>query len=540
MTAPASGNPFLDPIIAAAAAAPQAPHGAFRLGGVWQEVTRDAFLRRAAQYAALLAAEGVAPGAVVPIILRTGLDSQAAFIGAMLAGCIPSFLPYPNAKHDHALYWQQHRTLLTHINPGAVIVYDELVDAVAACAAGTGARILAQSAADGRPDALPARLPPADAVGLLQHSSGTTGLKKGVALSYHAIRDQLAAYHGVLGMPAMAAPSIASWLPLYHDMGLLSSFLLPVWAGIPVATLDPFEWVAQPGTLFEAVERYRATHAWLPNFAFLHLARMARDKDRRDLSSLIALTSCSEPCKPEAFDAFLARFAGWGIRPETLQTCYAMAETVFAVSQSPAGQPARRLTIERAGVPATLLSNGPALPGVELAILADGAFLPEGQTGEICVRAPFLFDGYYRNPAATEAAFHDGWYRTGDIGFVEGGEIFIAGRLKDLIIVNGKNILAHDVEAAVSRIAAVKPGRAVAFGHYDARMGSEQLVVLAEAADAASDPTDMAQAINRAVLDEVGIPCSDVQIVDQGWLVKTTSGKISRSENARRYGEMWG
>jgi acyl-CoA synthetase (AMP-forming)/AMP-acid ligase II len=301
------------------------------------------------------------------------------------------------------------------------------------------------------------------------------------------------------------------------------------------------------------VEAHRATHAWLPNFAFLHLARTVGHSRSYDLSSLTALISCSEPCKVEAFDAFLASFADWGVSPTQLQTCYAMAETVFAVSQTPAGTEPRRRKVPRAmldrpdsggneakdGRTTTLLSNGPPIAGVQVAILRDGRLCnsaTDGSIGEICLRAPFMFSGYNLNVEATDSAFIDGWYRTGDIGFMEAGEIFITGRLKDLIIVNGQNVFAHDVESAASRVKGIKPGRVVAFGLYDAEGGSEQIIVLAERDPAnPADPEQMVARINRAVIDEAGVPCQDVRVTEPGWLIKTTSGKISRVENKRKY-----
>ena len=176
------------------------------------------------------------------------------------------------------------------------------------------------------------------------------------------------------------------------------------------------------------------------------------------------------------------------------------------------------------------------MPECRVAILRDGALTGEGEVGEICVSAPFMFSAYYKNPAATEAAMHEGWYRTGDIGFLDGGEVFVVGRVKDVIIVNGKNVFAHDVEAAVSTVQGVRPGRCVAFGHFSGRDGSEQLVVVAERqAEARGRDAEPARRINHAVIAEIGIPCADVRLVDTGWLVKTTSGKTSRSENAVRY-----
>lgn len=555
--APASprpdGNPFLGPILARWHQTPDAVFGVFYDGDTetWQPVSLDTFMRRALQFTALLRQSGIGAADVVEIVLEHGLDPHAAFIGTMLCGAVPSFLPHPNSKQSDEAYWHHHRSIFAHTRPRAILVYDALAEAVTHAAAGTGAIIVSLASVAAHAPAEPGALADADATALLQHSSGTTGLKKGVALSYRAICLQLEAYAEALDLGRVGEPRIASWLPLYHDMGLITSFLLPVRFGIPIIAMDPFEWVARPTLLFDAIEAHRASHAWLPNFAFMHMARTARRGRTWDLGSLVALISCSEPCKSEAFDTFSQRFAASHVGSATLQTCYAMAETVFAITQSVVGQPVRRLELDRSSIEArgsvqppaspdrcvSLLSNGRPVPGCSVEVLRDGQFVGEREIGELCVTAPFLFSGYYHNPQATQAAFHGSWYRTGDLGFVDAGEVFIVGRLKDVIIVNGKNIFAHDVEAAVSRIAGVKPGRAVAFGWYSAAMGSEQLVVVAERAADEVDAAEVARAINQAVINEVGIPAGDVRIVAQAWLVKTTSGKISRADNARKYGE---
>jgi len=542
-------NPFLGPILDRWRISPELPFGVFHEDGAWTPVSLDGMLHRARRFAALFQARGAGPGATILLIVRHGFDAHAAFVGAMLIGAVPSFLPYPSAKQDHTLYWAQHRTVLTVCRPRMVLVYDELHTAMVECAQGTGADIVPVSLVEDHLAAqIPDPLPAADAVGLLQHSSGTTGLKKAVALSYRSIACQLANYRDALAIDPSAA-RIVSWLPLYHDMGLISSFLLPMWLGVPIISLDPFVWIATPTLFFDAVEDYRATHAWLPNFAFMHLARRVRTSRNWDLQSLRAVISCSEPCKAAAFDAFLSRYAAWGIRPETLQTCYAMAETVFAVSQSNLAAPVRRLAVDRDCItklgpvlpPATdvealiLLSNGRPIGGCAVRILREGDFVAEVQIGEICVSGEFLFSGYSNNPIATAAAFHNEWYRTGDLGFLQDGEVFVVGRVKEVIIVNGKNIFVHDIEAAAAQVAGVKPGRLVAFGQYSDRIGSEQLVVVAERDANAAPDAQVLEAINRAVVLEIGIPCADIRLVDPGWLVKTTSGKISRSENARKY-----
>jgi acyl-CoA synthetase (AMP-forming)/AMP-acid ligase II len=548
-TKPPGGNPFLDPILSRWRVTPETLVGVFHDGDDWHSVHMADFMRRAMQYSELLTDSGVMAEDVVLVILHHGLEAHAAFFGAMIIGAVPSFMPFPNTKQDKTLYWRQHEHVFKHINPRAILAYHGLRESVSEAVRGSDAIILHPATADAKTPALLGHVPGASAIALLQHSSGTTGLKKGVQLSYQAINDQLEAYAQALRLHSIPEKRFASWLPLYHDMGLITSFLMPLWLGVPIVSLDPFEWTKQPSLLFDAIQDYRATHIWLPNFALLHHVRSARGSRTWDLSSLVAIVCCSEPCKPEAFDAFLERFSAWGVRDSALQTSYAMAETVFAVTQSSSNKSVRRLRIDRTVLQTqgrvvmggadeetmVLLSNGPPISRCEVRILRDGAFVDERVIGEICIMAPWLFSGYYKNPDATQDAFQSQWLRSGDLGFLDKGELFIIGRIKDVIIVNGKNIFAHDVEAAVSRVPNIKPGRAVAFGHYVATLGSEELVVVAERLDSAADQALVCRLVNHAVLEEVGVGCGDVRLVEQGWLVKTTSGKLSRSENLSKY-----
>jgi acyl-CoA synthetase (AMP-forming)/AMP-acid ligase II len=547
---PPQGARFLRAIVGRWDRAPSAPFATYAQEHGAQEdgervVTQGQVRARALRFLAVMRASGAVPGDIVLLILRDGPDSHAAFLGAMLGGLVPSLLPYPTDRQDHALFWRQHQTLFAFCGAALAIVYDELAPDVAACAQGTGIAVIAQSAVEHvAPAALPDRLPAEADVALLQHSSGTTGLKKGVALSYASIARQIEAYAGLLGLAACGDPVVATWLPLYHDMGLVTGFLLPASLGIPIVSLDPFAWIAAPRSLLDAIDRHRATHVWLPNFAFLVLARPIRGAAAWKLDCLRAVVSCSEPCKPQAFDALLARLGPFGLRPDAPQTCYAMAETVFAVTGSAPGAPPRRLSASRHALAlhrvappdgpddaVALLSNGRPVEGMELRIEAAGG----AQVGEIVLRADFMFSAYHRNPDATQAAFRDGWYATGDLGFLDGGELFVVGRLKDVIIVNGRNILAHDVEAAISAVPGVKPGRCVALGRYSERTGSEQLVAMAERGGDPGGDGALAAAINTAVREACGVPCADVRLVAPDWLVKTTSGKVSRSANADRY-----
>jgi len=319
--------------------------------------------------------------------------------------------------------------------------------------------------------------------------------------------------------------------------------------GIEIVSLDAFEWTSRPYLLLEAIEAKAATHVWLPNFAFNHIVRATPRNRRYDLSSLQAMINCSEPCKPATFSAFLDRFRDEGVDAQKLQVCYAMAETVFAVTNTASRQPVREIVIdrsalyseglvrvpERGGAAVSLLSNGQPIQGVEVRILREGQFVSDGLVGEICVRAKFLFSGYFTDSEATENAMIEDWYRTGDLGFVCQGHLYVTGRLKDLIIVNGRNYYAHDIEEIANGVRGLKPGRAVAFGVYVPSNGSEQIVVVAEREARAYGCQELTEALSAALSQAFGIVAGDIRVVEPGWLVKTTSGKISRAGNALKY-----
>lgn len=220
-------NPLLSPIVARWRRAPQSLFAVMHANDVWTDLPLDAVMQRALRFAALYRSTGRVPGGVVMLVLRPGLDSYAAFLGAMLAGFVPSFLPYPSNRQDETLYWRQHRTVFDFCRPAIVLAFDELLQPIAECASTSGATIVAQGAVEAcLPVEMPKRLADADTTCLLQHSSGTTGLKKGVALSYRSVALQLERYREAIDI-GRDGDRIASWLPLYHDMGLLSSFLLP-------------------------------------------------------------------------------------------------------------------------------------------------------------------------------------------------------------------------------------------------------------------------------------------------------------------------
>jgi acyl-CoA synthetase (AMP-forming)/AMP-acid ligase II len=528
---------FLTPFLMRAATDPDRVLFTLDVGGNLTPCTHATLLHGARRHAGIFLAAGALPGQTLLISLRPGADLYHAFLGALLLGCIPSMMPFPSAKQDPALFWDSHNRLFAHLGGGIIITDSDYVDAIR----------------DNSPNGLMTILTPAyqaeiydgpnhawssDDICCLQHSSGTTGLKKGVTLTHDAIEQQIDSYRRAIQIEA--DDTIVSWLPLYHDMGFVTTTLLPLVLGNHTVVMSPFEWLSRPTALFDLIERFDGKFAWLPNFAFKHLARSVQDEHPRDLSRVKAFINCSEPCKPQTFDAFLERFSSWGVRPDQLQVCYAMAETVFAVTQTALGTPVTRLTISSSSLaePASLSFDGPNLvcvlsagrPVDGIQVRIDGA-----EIGEILVRGRFVFRGYYRVDSGD--CFSDGWYRTGDIGFYWQGELFVLGRKTDLIIVLGKNFFAHELEELVNSVPGVNPGRAVALGVYSAELGSEDVAIVAEPHPGA-DRRGVRLAVRKVLEGTLGLVPRHIMLVEPGWLVKSTSGKISRKENLRKYNAM--
>lgn len=538
-----------DPVAALCERAAKSPDSVFcrvLVSGSALTVSCGVALAHSQRYANMFLHMGLQPGDVVVIILRHSEELYFAFLGAMLARCVPSFMPFPSAKQDPEQYWTQHQAVFARIGVAAVVAYPELRPLIERHCPGLATMTPAETEGVSQDFDAPARGP--DEIAFLQHSSGTTGLKKGVLLSYRAVCEQVGRY--AEEMQFGAEDVIVSWLPLYHDMGLIACFMLPLMTGVPFVSLDAFEWVARPQLLFEAIRDYRGTHVWLPNFAFHHLCRTVNASKPIDLSSIKVFIDCSEPCRLETLEMFAGDFKEFGVRLDQCRVCYAMAETVFAVTQTPQGdvvrsfaanpdELARGRAVSAAGATARRIASvGRPLPDVRLKLIAaDGSEAAPGYVGEVAIRAPFLFSGYHKDPERTAAKLRDGWYHTGDLGFVADGELYLLGRTDDLLILNGRNVLAHEVEFAINAsVEQIKPGRCIALGVFNAEVGSQELVILAEPLDGGPDAGRMLRRqIKGVVLNAYGLIPREVQIVPPGWLVKSTSGKIARGLTLDKY-----
>ena len=386
---------------------------------------------------------------------------------------------------------------------------------------------------------------------LLQHSSGTTGLQKGVALSHRAIFNQLDTYGRAIAISQNDV--FVSWLPLYHDMGLIAGFLMPILKRLPLVLMSPFDWVRAPYRLMQSVSGYRGTLTWLPNFAYNFCSQKIRERDLEgtDLSSWRAIVNCSEPVRWESHQAFYEKFKPFGLREISLQTSYAMAENVFAVTQSdlsrlPAMEEVDReaFLIERAARPAVdgrttikLMSSGRPLSNTRLRILDEtGQDMMEGVIGEIAIQSDCILTGYYNRPDLIAKAFRDGWYLTGDYGYLSKGELFVTGRKKDMLIIGGKNVYPQDIEAIACEVPGVHPGRVVAFGVFDERSGTEEVALVVEVdAEDEKEIFKIGDAIRQHVTKNSAIALRQVHIVGLQWILKTSSGKVARSANKEKF-----
>jgi fatty-acyl-CoA synthase len=528
-------------------------------GAADENITYRELFEGSRRVAAFLHARGVTAGDVVFCIFPTGRPVVFSFFGAVLAGAVPAILPFPTPKLDAVEHARRLQLVSDYSRPAAVLTYQDLKEQAASLRVSNDSlRVVASwdeiEAADPGAGFTPsaATLSDSERGALLQYSSGTTGLQKGVWLSHRAVMAHMDSYARAIDLTS--GDVVVSWLPLYHDMGLIATFLLPIVRGVRLVLMSPFDWVARPGRLLQQISTNQGTLTWLPNFAYNFLVAKVRDEelDGVRLDSLRAVVNCSEPMKVESHERFAARFASAGLRRDALATCYAMAENTFAVTQGGiAGPPTvdvidgDALGRDRCACPASagtvrprrMLSAGTPIDGVALRILDETRQpAPERTVGEIAIRSPFMLTEYYRRPDLTDAAFDEGWYLTGDYGYVAGGELYVTGRKKDVVIVGGTNVYPQDIEAAVDLVSGVHPGRTVAFGVPDEAGGTEAVAVVAEVEAWA---VDRREAIRAAIREQVArtTDCAvrHISLVERGWLLKTSSGKVARQANKDKY-----
>ncbi|MGB8166689.1 MAG: AMP-binding protein [Chthoniobacteraceae bacterium] len=484
-------------------------------------------------------------GDLVFILCDDPLRQIVWWLASLFAGVTPGILTPLTPKLDQAKYFQDLKALTEHY-PTAHLLLDDI---------SASAEYSATVPADRRLRLAPAgtaelKIPSHEGPLIFQQSSGTTGLRKGVLLSEKIVIRQLDAYARAIAL--RAEDVIVSWLPLYHDMGLVGCLMQAVYQGTPLVQTSPFVWLQKPEWLFAAIRDHRGTLCWLPNFAFNLLAeRVAPTALGADaLRSLRAVVSCSEPVVAASLERFRDAFAANGLRAEALSSSYALAENTFAATQSTPGCGVKIERINRAKLEVehvavidaegiAVASSGKAITNTRIRLRQGERLCADGEVGDIELSSDCVFDGYFGVGAGKPAFTADGWYITGDYGYQRDGELFVLGRRNDLIIRAGRNLHPADLERVVEADPEIKVGRVAAFGVFNESEGTEDVVVLAEfGGPRVSDLSAIARSAQDRLSAELGVSAQRVEIVRPNWLVKSSSGKISRAGCRTKYLEL--
>ncbi|MBC7229751.1 MAG: fatty acyl-AMP ligase [Actinobacteria bacterium] len=499
-------------------------------------------LKEAAERAACgLIRAGVEPGDRVGIMAQTTPATVITFLGCWAAGAVAVPLPLPMRAVDPASFIEQSRGRLERVGARLLALPETFMPMVGEL--GVGVRMVAceeLSSGGGLP---PASTTPED-VALVQFTSGSTSEPRGVVLTHANIMANARA----IARKAKIThhDRVVSWMPLYHDMGLIGFLVTALSCGTDLVLMSPQRFVSDPGLWLRALSDHRATITGGPNFSYALSTRVlegGRAGDL-DLSSLRLALNGAEPVDPEAMDGFVRAGSEYGLKPEVPYPVYGLAEATLAVTFPQPGKRYRvdhvsRHDIEDAGVasPAepgeegtrALISLGTPLEGVGLRVLKeDGSEAGERELGEVCVSGPCVMQGYWGDEAATARAIREGWLHTGDLGYLAGGELYLVGRIKDMVIIGGRNLFPEDVERCAERVSGMRKGNAVAFG-VRTRRGKERLVLVGETRlSCAEAARETARAVSEAVREEIGVPVREVILVPAGTLPKTSSGKKRR------------
>ncbi len=514
-----------------------------------ETVTFGEFRQRTFSEAEELRQHGLKTGDRVVIIMPQSISAMVTFAAAMRTGAVPAFLAYPNFKVESAKYRWGLAGVTANLSAKAIVIDAEFPDEFLGCISLGDPSKLIRAQDHAKSPQSHGQFKNAEIrsenLAFIQHSAGTTGLQKGVALSHGAVLRQIEYLSQSLRIDG-SSDRIYSWLPLYHDMGLIACFMLPIVCHVPLVMQSPLEWVMHPDSTLQIISEYKCTLAWMPNFAFQFIPR--RTPNGRwaeyDLSSLRLLINCSEPVRTTSMSEFQKAFS---VSSAVLQSSYAMAENVFAVTQSdnergPATLWADGVQFRNAHriVPVckatagavAFMSSGRLLPNQKVRIISEsGTTFDSDFVGEIVIQSDCLFDGYYNRPDLTEQAIVDGWYHTGDLGFYHDGELYVVGRKKDLLIIGGENIYPQDIEEIVGGHASVHDGRVIAMGLYNPNLGTEEIVVVAELVDEEELANSVALEgeIRGAVVSGLGVAVKKIFLKPPKWIVKSTAGKAARA-----------
>jgi fatty-acyl-CoA synthase len=504
-----------------------------------QDVSFTRIREQAQSIAADLVRRGVRKGDRVALVLPTSPEFVECFFGVLCAGAIPVPL-YPPLRLGKLDEFHRRTTAMLKAVDAAMVVTDERIRRFLGVAVANSSPVLgcvtASSLGGPISDAVEVA---ADDVAVIQFSSGTTNDPKPVALTHANLLSNLATLKHYITADG-SRPVGVTWLPLYHDMGLIGNLLSVFYFQGKLVLLPPELFVAVPGAWLRAISRHRGTITAAPNFAFgLCLKRISDDElEGVDLSSWSICLNGAEAVSAAAQRRFSERFGRWGFRAESFTPCYGMAEASLAVTFKALGTSFKTLGVDGDRLASEgivepggkeIVSAGPPLAGMGVEVRDDhGTAQPPGHVGHIFVSGPSIMAGYFGRPDLTNRVLQDGWLNTGDRGFIHDGELYVCGRQKDIVIVRGANHAPEEFEAALEGLPGVRTGCAVAVGFVPPGDDDEALAMLVETT---SDATpDLAQDVASRVQQNTGILPAHVELLAPGTLPRTSSGKLRRRE----------
>ncbi|MFO7605812.1 MAG: AMP-binding protein [Desulfurivibrionaceae bacterium] len=510
----------------------------------------------AALLAAGLQSQGLAAGETVLIMLATGRDYFISFFGVLLAGAVPVPVYPPGRIKQIEEHLRRHAAIAANCQAKIMITMEEALNftrlmhkkAINLETVATVAEL--QAAGRGRTLHQPVR--GGGDTAFIQYTSGSTGTPKGVMLSNANLLANIRAMGRAIEVSSDDV--FVSWLPLYHDMGLIGAWLGSLYFACPLVIMSPLTFLARPVRWLKAISRHRGTLAAAPNFAYELCRRRIDDGELQgiDLGSWRCAFNGAEAVSPAIIDAFSERFAPFGFRPQAMMPVYGLAESSVGLAFPPLGRGVRVDRIDRGklmkegraepvppeGAESLALPGcGFPLPGHQIRVVDDhDRELPDRRQGHIQFQGPSATSGYHRNPEETAKLFHGSWLDSGDLGYLADGEIFITGRSKDMIIKGGRNIYPVELEEAVGEIEGVRQGNVAVFGSTDRQSGTERLVVLAETRKRRpEDLRKIRQEINGTVTDISGTAPDEVVLAPPNTVLKTSSGKIRRNSCQELY-----
>jgi fatty-acyl-CoA synthase len=523
----------------------------FVVGGDPVAVPYRQLHEEARAYAANLQSLGVGPGDHVGILGPTSRSLVTAIQGVLLAGGTVVVLPLPMRLGSVEEFVQQTRVRIANADVSLLLVDPELAPFIQPEPGDptmVGWEALQPGPGRAGADAWERPSDDLERLAILQFTSGSTSDPKGVMLPHRTVGANLDAIAHATSLDP-DDDVLVSWLPLYHDMGLVGLLTLPLATGTPLVLGAPTDFMGSPSRWMEWISTYGGTATAGPNFSWVLAARALRRSERLDLSRLRIALNGAEPVDPDTVAAFLEAGEPHGLRPGAVFPAFGMAEVAIAgtfpepmsgLRTDPVDL--RVLEAERYAAPSDAAAPGarslailgrPVL-GLEIRVVdpITGDELQDREVGELEIRGTSVTPGYYKRPDANAELFHEGWLRTGDLAYLLDGEMVMCGRIKDMIIVGGRNVFPEDVERALADVDGVRAGNVIAFG-IDGHQGKEGLVVVAESKG--DDHAQVRRSVAQRVRDAIGLPAKEIVLVEPGSLPKTSSGKLQRSLCKLRY-----